>query len=356
MRLRKIAFIAICFVLLALIVPYRYNALSAESSLETHKKDIIEISHKTGVWASVTAAQFILEGGNPVSDLALEDNNYFGIKWSDKYTERYPGAYEVKYMTKEANEDGELVPQPAWFTHFPSVRDSIVEHSVIWWNGYYEDELNVLYNLNSSRDEFVNTVGKGAYATDPKYTYKLKKCIAEYNLDELDKIAFPNGRKYCGNESKVEGTYNYPDDGYNSSEIIEIAKTYSEKGVDMLIVDSQEPLPESFSGINPDEIESSTSENKIIKKLRLFIEDELHMSLTVFFNKMSLTLGIILFILALMILVLSGFDLVTDGDLLSRFSLNMVKRDSGIVVRLLLFITLLILGMCFMVTSYLVDN
>lgn len=355
MRLRKVVFVVLSLVLLSMLYVKEYSALSADEALGTYQEEIIKSSRKTGVWASVTAAQFILEGGDPVSDLALEDNNYFGIKWKDEYSEIYPGSYEVKYMTKEADEEGNLISQPAWFTHFPTVKDSITEHSVIWWNGYYKDELELLYNLSSSRDDFVNAVGKGAYATDPKYTYKLKRCIADYHLDQLDKIAFPDGRKYCGNRDKIEGTYNYPNDGYNSKEIMEVADVYEQNGKEYVIVDSKSPLPVAYTGIDPDQIESSSSENKILKRIRLFIEQKLDMDLTTFFHKLFLIIGVGLFVLATLILFLSGYDLVTDSSLLSKFSLNIIKRDSSFITQLIYFIVLVLLGMCFMIASYLVD-
>lgn len=55
--------------------------MSPLEAIEKYKKEIISSSRKTGVWASVTAAQLILESGNPMSTLAMEGNNFFGIKW-----------------------------------------------------------------------------------------------------------------------------------------------------------------------------------------------------------------------------------------------------------------------------------
>lgn len=349
MRIGKIGLkffiVPLMLIAVVLLIGRKYSALTAESALEEHKEDIIKISRKTGVWASVTAAQFILEGGNPVSELATECNNYFGIKWNDKYKERYPGSYSVKYWTKEADDDGNLVPQPAWFTYFPTVRDGIVEHSVIWWNGYYESELDVLYDLSSSRDKFVNAVGKGAYATDPKYTYKLKKCIADYNLDELDKEAFPDGRKFCGNETKVVGTYDYPNDGYNSQEILDISEIYEQNGKEMVIVNSTKPLPESYSGINPDEIESSSTENSIIKKLRVFLNEKYSIELKDFFKYLFLILGITLVLITLVLLFKSIYFMTIEVGISS----------SKFFKKLIIYVTMIILGMCFIYASYLVD-
>lgn len=190
--------------------------MTAQEAVEQYKKDIIASSRKTGVWASVTAAQLILESGNPLSDLATKDNNMFGIKWAKSHEERYPGAYPVTYSTKEHQGGGEITIQ-AQFTHFPTVSDSITEHSIIWWNGCYEPELKILENLNSTMDEFLREMGNGPYATDVNYYSKLKATINTYNLEELDKLAFPEGRKFCGFGDRTVGEFKYPNDGYNGS-------------------------------------------------------------------------------------------------------------------------------------------
>lgn len=190
-------------------------AMSPLEAVEKYKADIISSSRKTGVWASVTAAQLILESGNPMSDLATEDNNFFGIKWAEAYKTKYPGSFPVSYSTKEDYGGGE-VSTSAIFTHFPSVTDGITEHSIIWWNGHYEPELKILEDLGSSMDSFLREMGNGPYATDSSYYYKLRKVIDDNNLEDLDKLAFPEGRKFCGFGDRRVGKYEYPDDDFNA--------------------------------------------------------------------------------------------------------------------------------------------
>lgn len=223
--------------------------MSPLEAIEKYKKEIISSSRKTGVWASVTAAQLILESGNPMSALAMEGNNFFGIKWSPSHETKYPGAYGKDYSTQEDYGYGSVTIK-AQFTHFPSVADGITEHSVIWWNGSYKEELDILENLNSTRDEFLREMANGPYATDKSYYSKLKSVIEKNNLDELDKLAFPEGRKFCGFGDRRVGSYKYPDDGYNGTASSVGSSEYDSKtGLSYVIVKEEDLVgmyPKSF--------------------------------------------------------------------------------------------------------------
>lgn len=190
------------------------HAISPLEAIEEHKRDIIASARRTGVWPSVTAGQLILESGNPMSDLATVDNNFFGIKWSDSFADKYPGAYPVSYSTQECY-DGVTVTIVADFAHFPRPADGITEHSIIWWNGCYQPELDILYDLDSTMDEFLQEMGNGPYATAENYYQSVRDVIDSFDLEELDKIAYPDGRKFCGYDGNYVGTYSYPNDGYN---------------------------------------------------------------------------------------------------------------------------------------------
>ena len=234
------------------------KAISPLEAIEKYKKDIISSSRKTGVWASVTAAQLILESGNPMSKLATEGNNFFGIKWSESFKTKYPGSKPVSYSTQEHQGTGGQVTIKAQFAHFPTVQDGITEHSVIWWNGMYEPELKILEDLNSTMDEFLREMANGPYATDVNYYSKLKSTIKSNNLEELDKLAFPEGRKFCGFGNRKVGEYKYPDDGYNgsASNVGSVEKGDNGKGYVVVKESELEGMyPESFFLDDYDKIE-----------------------------------------------------------------------------------------------------
>lgn len=203
------------------VKPKEVEAMSVDEALEKYKKDIIASCRKTGVWASVMAAQFVYESGNPLSDLAENHNNFFGIRWASKFATTYPGASEVSYSNGS-------------FTHFPKPEDSITEHSIIFWNGYYPTELSLLKDLNSDRDSFLKAVGAGSYCpgNNGSYYANCKAIIDSRGFDEWDKLAFPDGRKFCGNGEDNVGEYSYPDDGYNSGDIENNPATETEEQED----------------------------------------------------------------------------------------------------------------------------
>lgn len=319
-----------------LISSVDYNALSISEALEIYKSDIIKSSRKTGVWASVTAAQFILESGNPVSKLAELDNNYFGIKWSESYADKYPGAYPVTYSTLE-DIGGTFDRQNADFTHFPTVKDCITEHSIIWWNGNYGPELDILYNLDSSRDAFLKEVGNGPYATDQGYEYKLMRVISMYNLDELDQLAFPDGRKYCGYNGEAVGVYDYPDDGYNDDELVESATSYEQQGIkklkiedyDLIGLPEQSKLIDVNEGIELSELEPvDTGENAIIKGLRESIEKSGKWTFADVLQVFFVSFGSVLIAYSIMLLVFFILSQRTGVDFVRIGSFNLIKHNN----------------------------
>lgn len=248
--------------------------VTIKEALNTYEKDIIASARKTGVWASVTAAQFCLESGNPISKLASEDNNFFGIKWSKSHAKKYPGAKPVKYTTREYS--SKIIK--ANFTHFPTVQDGITEHAIIWWNGAYKPELKILYNLKTSRDDFLKEMANGPYATDPNYLSLCRSMIKKYNLDRLDKLAYPDGRKYCGYNGKYVGEYNYPDDGYNEGDVKAVASKETQengsvnlvvKECDLIGMPEQSQLMEGQSEIElPDSTSLSTRDYYGVQDLK----------------------------------------------------------------------------------------
>lgn len=314
--------------------PRVVEALSPLEAIETYKKEIVASARRTGVWASVTAAQLILECGNPMSDLATVDNNFFGIKWADSHAERYPGAYSVEYSTQEDYGNGYVTIMDN-FTHFPNPADGITEHSVIWWNGAYQPELDILYDLNSSMDAFLREMGNGPYATDPSYYSKLRSIIDDNGLEELDKLAYPNGRKFCGFGENTVGEYSYPDDGYNSEDVENIAtpEKDEETGEVNLVVKEEDLVgmfPEVFfkSDVKlPDKNSLTMYESDSMVLIKNSILESRSWNLLDGIRVAVVTLGLLLLMYAILIWVCYIFDRVNilfDISLVSLISLGIM--------------------------------
>ena len=102
LRTKKVILLLILSLLINIVPCYKvYAADNAIQAIEEYKSLIIASARKTGVWASVTAAQMIQECANPFGTLEKEGNNFFGIKWAESHATRYPGATYKEYSTRD---------------------------------------------------------------------------------------------------------------------------------------------------------------------------------------------------------------------------------------------------------------
>lgn len=159
---------------------------------------------KTGILASVSMAQFILESAYGKSELAKNANNCFGMKtrlsgntWSGS---TWDGSVYIK-ETKEFT-NGTYTTITANFRKYSSIEDSIADHSAY-----------LLGAMNGSKKRYEGLKGEpnykkaaqlikdGGYATSPTYVENLCKVIEKWNLtkyeckqteSESSDMAFPN--------------------------------------------------------------------------------------------------------------------------------------------------------------------
>jgi len=129
---------------------------------------------ETGILASLTLAQAILESNWGRSELATEANNLFGIKGSYK-------GQSVKMWTHEYY-NGERHEVEATFRKYPSVFESLQDHTSLFLR---LDRYENLIGVTDYKRACV-LVRKDGYATDPAYTDKLINLIESYNLDDYD--------------------------------------------------------------------------------------------------------------------------------------------------------------------------
>jgi flagellum-specific peptidoglycan hydrolase FlgJ len=163
-------------------LPPPVGASPAQARFILRAADAARISQKeTGVPASVTIAQAILESNWGSSRLAKENDNYFGIKARGK--EGTAGV--VWYDTWEVV-DGENVMQRAAFRAYREVADSFVDHGHFFLeNPRYRGALAV----RSDPREFARAITRAGYATDPVYAPKLIAYMDRFNLYAYDLTA-----------------------------------------------------------------------------------------------------------------------------------------------------------------------
>jgi hypothetical protein len=132
----------------------------------------------TGVPASVTIAQAILESSWGESRLAWENNNYFGIKaWG-----RPGSAGEAWYDVWEVV-DGEDVIQSEPFRAYNELAESFVDHGRLFQRSRrYAAALAV----RDDPRQFAYEISQAGYATDPGYASKLIDLMDRFKLYAYD--------------------------------------------------------------------------------------------------------------------------------------------------------------------------
>jgi hypothetical protein len=128
---------------------------------------------RTGVPASITLAQGILESGVGKSNLALKSNNHFGIKCKEEWT-----------GDKTYHDDDK---RGECFRVYKTVEDSYQDHSdFLKSRPYYTS----LFSLNpEDYKSWAYGLKKAGYATERNYAEQLIGLIERYNLQTYSSIA-----------------------------------------------------------------------------------------------------------------------------------------------------------------------
>lgn len=150
---------------------------------------------KSGILASVSMAQFILESGYGKSELAVNANNVFGMKeslsgntWGGSV---WDGSSVYTKMTSEW--DGEkYVTVTADFRKYPDVETSIADHSA-YLLGAVNGKKKRYEGLKGCTDyrKAVEIIKAGGYATSPDYVEKLCDIIEKWGLTKWDVPSMP---------------------------------------------------------------------------------------------------------------------------------------------------------------------
>lgn len=134
---------------------------------------------QTGVPASVTIAQAILESDWGSSLLTREANNYFGIKASSQAA----GSNGLIWMPTLEYLSGQWVSEMAAFRAYQSVADSVADHG--WLLRSLPRYAPAFQAANDPR-EFARRIAAEGYSTDPSYATKIIQLMDAYNLYQFD--------------------------------------------------------------------------------------------------------------------------------------------------------------------------
>jgi len=144
-----------------------------EKYIQQYASLAVKEMHRSGVPASITLAQGLVESGAGQSKLATEGNNHFGIKC------------HVGWTGKSMKVDDDLPNE--CFRVYDNPEDSFRDHSDFL---RYRDRYKFLFDLERTDYKgWAYGLRKAGYATDPSYPAKLIKNIEEYNLSRYDRMS-----------------------------------------------------------------------------------------------------------------------------------------------------------------------
>ena len=128
--------------------------------------------YRTGVPASITLAQGIIESASGRSRLATDGNNHFGIKCHNTW----------KGKTMLADDDR----KDECFRVYDSAEESFRDHSDFL---RYRDRYKFLFDLETTDYKgWAYGLKQAGYATDPSYASKLIQCVEDYGLERYDRM------------------------------------------------------------------------------------------------------------------------------------------------------------------------
>ena len=146
---------------------------------------------KTGILASVSMAQFLLESAYGKSELAQQANNCFGMKQSLSGNSWPGSAWDGKSIyakqTKEQNADGSNKTITANFRKYASIEASIADHSAYLAGAKNGNALRYA-GLVGETDyrKAAQIIKDGGYATSLTYVDKLCRVIEAWKLTQYD--------------------------------------------------------------------------------------------------------------------------------------------------------------------------
>ena len=148
--------------------------------IEKYQAIAIKEMQYSGIPASITMAQGMLESSYGRSELAKQANNHFGIKCKKEWGFNRYNIYSDEWNLHRKR----MEPHMACFRFYENVSASFRDHSNFLKKG---ERYANLFKLNKTNYKgWAKGLQKAGYATDPKYAKKLIQIIKRNRLDTLD--------------------------------------------------------------------------------------------------------------------------------------------------------------------------
>ena len=158
-----------------LLLPFFCITLSAQKTatliyIDQYKDIAIKEMKRTGIPASITLAQGIVESNSGESNLALNFNNHFGIKCKTDWKG------ETTYQDDDTKQE--------CFRVYPNANASFIDHS-----NFIKTRPNYapLFQLDPVDDSaWAIGLKKAGYATASDYAFKLMKVMDDFELSQFN--------------------------------------------------------------------------------------------------------------------------------------------------------------------------
>ena len=168
----KKVLIAIAFILGFTVSAQREAGTPQERYISRYASIAVNEMYRTGVPASITLAQGIIESRSGQSSLAVDGNNHFGIKCHNSWKGR-----TMLYDDDRRNE---------CFRVYDSAEESFRDHSDFL---RYRDRYKFLFDFKTTDyKSWAYGLKQAGYATDPAYAAKLIQCVEDYDLSRFDRM------------------------------------------------------------------------------------------------------------------------------------------------------------------------
>ena len=182
---------------------------------EKYAAAAMEEQRRYGIPASVTLAQMAVESGYGESNLAKQDNNYFGIKASQDWIKSgKPWSYhhDDHYNDK--------------FCTFGSALESLEYHSKVLMADRYKA---CRQYAQTDHLHWIEGIKKGGYATDSRYVATIEGVIRKYGLEKYDQMALPGAQQQVIPANVQLGRYSFPLACDHSTDAMTVTSPYGHR-------------------------------------------------------------------------------------------------------------------------------
>jgi len=208
-----------------------YTSLSRQNYIGNYKDLAINEMKRSGIPASITLAQAMLESDNGNSTLARKANNHFGVKCHSDW--------KGGTIYHDDDKRGEC------FRRYKTVYESYIDHSDFIVNGR---RYSFLFDLDpTDYKSWARGLQKAGYATSRTYAHLLIKIIEDNQLYVFDRGGSLN--LTSNNENEHDSEYVNLADVDNFSVQMNKHRIYNKNRIDYIIVkegDTFKSLTEEF--------------------------------------------------------------------------------------------------------------